>query len=325
MPSNVASARDWAGDIFTAFETLGIPPTTEHVCGTLAIAGQESNFQVDPVVPGLPAIARREIEARAASHHIPGFMVSSALELRSPNGQTYSERIERARTERDLSDLFEDFIGSVPLGERLFADWNPVRTGGPMQVSVTFAEKHAKEKRYPYPVQRNIRAEVFTRRGGLYFGIAHLFDYPAAYDDMLFRFADYNAGFYASRNAAFQNAVNIVSGKRLALDGDLLREGSDEPSETEVAIRSIAGRLNLDETQIHSALERGERADFEQTTLYQRLFALADKVPPGRPVPRAMVPRIRLESPKITRSNLTTEWFAQRVDARYEQCLARAK
>ena len=325
MPATVTGARDWAVDIFAAFEALGIQPTTEHVCGTLAIAGQESNFQVDPVVPGLPAIARREIEDRAASHHIPRFMVSSALELRSPNGQTYSERIEHARTERDLSDLFEDFIGSVPLGERLFADWNPVRTGGPMQVSIAFAEKHAKEKHYPYPVQRNIRAEVFTRRGGLYFGIAHLFDYPASYEDMLYRFADYNAGFYASRNAAFQNAVNIVAGKRLALDGDLLREGSDEPSETEAAVRGVAGRLNLDNTHIHDALERGERADFEQTTLYQRLFALADAVPPGRPVPRAMVPRIRLQSPKITRSNLTTEWFAQRVDARYEQCLARAK
>ncbi len=41
-------------------------------------------------------------------------------------------------------------------------------------------------------------------------------------------------------------------------------------------------------------------------------------------MPRAFVPNIRLESPKITRK-LTTEWFAKRVDERYERCLARGR
>ncbi len=124
----------------------------EHVCGVLAVIDQETNFQVDPAVPGLSIIARREIEARAASHHIPKLLVSAALELRSPDGLSYAERLDRARTEQDLSELFEDFIRGVPLGERLFGDLNPVRTGGPMQVSIAFAERHAKERRYPYPM-----------------------------------------------------------------------------------------------------------------------------------------------------------------------------
>ena len=322
MPANAETAQGWAIDIFAAFEALKIPPTSEHICGVLAVTEQESNFQVDPLVPDLPAIARREIEARAASHHIPKFMVDAALEIRSPNGLSFRERLEQARTEKDLSELFEDFIGSVPLGKRLFGDWNPVRTGGPMQVSIEFAEKQAEEKDYPYPVEGKIRSEVFTRRGGLFFGIAHLLAYTAPYDDMVYRFADYNAGHYASRNAAFQNAVNIVSKKRLALDGDLLIEGADKPSNTELAIRTI-GELGLTDAQIRTALEQGKESEFERTPLYSRVLALADKAPPGRPVPRAIVPRIRLVGPKITR-NLTTEWFARRVDDRYRRCLARA-
>jgi hypothetical protein len=322
MPAEVETAHGWAIDIFAAFESLEIPPTSEHICGVLAVTEQESGFQADPRVPDLPAIARREIETRAASHHIPKFVVGAALEIRSPNGLSYRERLEQAKTEKDLSELFEDFIGRVPLGERLFGGWNPVRTGGPMQVSIAFAEKQAKEKQYPYPVERNIRSEVFTRRGGLFFGIAHLLAYPAPYDEMLYRFADFNAGQYASRNAAFQNAVNIVSNKRLALDGDLLIEGADRPSNTELAIRTI-GELGLTDAQIRSALEQGGKSEFERTPLYTRVLVLADKAPPGRPVPRAIVPRIRLEGPKITR-DLTTDWFARRVDERYRRCLVRA-
>lgn len=324
MPAAVANPEGWAIDIYAAFESLGVAATAEHVCAVLAVTEQESNFQADPAVPGLPAIARREIEARAASHHVPKFMVSAALELRSPDGRSYRERLERARTERDLSELYEDFIRGVPLGERLFGDLNPVRTGGPMQVSIAFAERHARQRQYPYPMAGNVRAEVFTRRGGLYFGIAHLLDYAAPYDDVVFRFADYNAGHFASRNAAFQNAVNVLSGKQLALDGDLLVEGSDEPSATELAIRSIRGRLDLTDAQIRSALAHGDEAQFERTPLYARVMALADAIPPGRPVPRAMVPRIALRSPKISR-NLTTDWFARRVDDRYRRCLARAR
>ncbi|MGZ9058878.1 MAG: DUF1615 family protein [Burkholderiaceae bacterium] len=41
-------------------------------------------------------------------------------------------------------------------------------------------------------------------------------------------------------------------------------------------------------------------------------------------MPRAVLPNIKLKSPKITR-NLTTEWFARRVDDRYQRCVARTR
>ena len=125
------------------------------------------------------------------------------------------------KTERELSEIFEDFIGMAPMGRQLFAGWNPVRTGGPMQVA-SISPAACGAKPYPYPVDDSVRHEVFTRRGGMYFGIAHLLDYPARYDRPLYRFADFNAGHYASRNAALQNAISVASGIPLVLDGDLV-------------------------------------------------------------------------------------------------------
>ena len=323
LPAAAQNRTGWAVDIFAAFEALSIRPTTQNICAVIAVTEQESTFTVSPAVPGLAAIARREIDSRAARFKIPKLVVSAALELQSPTGVSYRERLAKVKTEKELSIIFADFIGMVPLGGRLFGSLNPVRTGGPMQVSIAFAEEHAAQKRYPYPLPGSIRDEVFTRRGGMYFGIAHLLDYPADYDDMLFRFADFNAGHYASRNAAFQSAVNGLAKTSLALDGDLLRHGAraNEPSNTELAIRSIASKLDLDDAAIRRDLEAGPEEGFGETKLYERVFALADKQG-KRPARRAVVPTIRLQSPKITRK-LTTEWFAKRVDERYERCLSR--
>jgi hypothetical protein len=317
IPATVANRDAWAVDVFAALEALEVRPTARNICAVVAVVQQETGFQVDPVVPGLPAMARREIDERAARHHIPKTLVNLALSVDSPNGLSYAERLRQARTERALSEMFEDFIGTVPLGRRLFADLNPVRTGGPMQVRIAFAESHVRTRKYPYPLTDGVRREVFTRRGGLYFGIAHLLDYPVSYDSMLYRFADFNAGHYASRNAAFQQAVSSLSKTRLAIDGDLLREGSSEPSQTELAVRKLADRLRLDERQIRRDLEREKTHEFEDTDVYRKVFELADE---RGPAPRALVPDIRLESVKISR-NLTTEWFARRVDGRYRRCL----
>src|SRR5690349_18534447 len=66
LPDKLRNRDGWAVDIFAAFEALRIPATVQNACAVIAVGEQESNLQVDPPVPGLPAIARREIEARAA-------------------------------------------------------------------------------------------------------------------------------------------------------------------------------------------------------------------------------------------------------------------
>ncbi len=323
MPADARDREGWATDIQAAFAAQDLAPTTANLCAVLAVTQQESGFQVDPAVPGLAKIARLEIDRRAASKHVPGFVVDAALWLKSPDGRRYSERLAAARTEQQLSAIFQDFIGMVPLGKRLFGGLNPVHTGGPMQVSIAFAEAHAQG--YPYPVRRSIRDEVFSRRGGMYFGIAHLLGYSADYPQPLYRFADFNAGWHASRNAAFQQAVSVASGIPLALDGDLVSPEAgfgDPPGATELAVRSLGARLDMSDSAIHRALEQGERQDFADTKLYARVFTLAERTD-GKPLPRAVLPGITLKSPKITRK-LTTAWFAKRVDERWQRCMRRA-
>lgn len=324
LPANTTDREGWAADIYAAFAAMNIAPSTPNVCAVIAVAEQESTLRADPPVPHLAQIAWEEIDRRAEHAGVPALALHLALRLPSPNGKSYSERLDSVRTEKELSRIFEDFIGSVPMGALLFARLNPVRTGGPMQVSVAFAEQHAQDHPYPYPVNGSIRHEVFTRRGGMYFGIAHLLDYPAAYDKYRYRFADFNAGRYASRNAGFQSAVSLVSGIRLALDGDLIRHDEDasRPGNTELAVRAIGAGLGLNRREIRSALEQGDGQAFERTTLYRRVFDMADRLE-RKPVPRALVPHIVLKSPKITR-RLTTEWFADRVEKRQQLCLARA-
>ena len=321
LPAKLPDRLGWDADIYEGFSALKVPPTRENICAVLAVIAQESSFQVDPVIPNLGAIAKQEIDVRAGRAHIPLLIVHGVLDLKSPNGRTYSERIDRAQTEKQLSDIFEDFIASVPLGRTLFDDKNPIRTRGPMQVNIAFAEQFSSATPYPFPVGRSIADEVFTRRGSLYFGIAHLLDYRAPYDDLLYRFADFNAGQYASRNAAFQNAVGIATGKKLVADGALMPPGAgaNAPGDTEIAVRSLSGQLGLTDAAIHSALTEGRSKAFEATTVYQRVYALAEKKR-GHPLPRAVLPQIKLGGPKIKR-DLSTAWYAHRVDARFNRCL----
>ena len=324
LPAAVADKEGWAADIHTPMSVLQIPFTADNICAIVAVTEQESGFRVDPPIPNLSKVAWEEIERQREKLGIPKFALDAALGLQSSNGKTYRSRIDAAKTERELSDAFEDLIGRVPLGKHFLEDRNPVRTGGPMQVGVAFAREHSKAKKYPYPVAESIRDEVFTRRGGMYFGIAHLLDYAARYDRYLYRYADFNAGHYASRNAAFQNALAVASGKKVVLDGDLVRPGQGRdaaPGETEAAARSISTSLGLDAATIRRDLELGSQAEFEATTLYARVFALADERS-AKPMPRAVVPAIELHSAKFTR-RLTTQWFAERVVARHRTCLAR--
>ena len=173
-----------------------------------------------------------------------------------------------------------------------------------------------------------MRETLYTRKGGVLFGTAHLFYYPTHYEQMLYRFADYNAGHYASRNAGFQAMVAKLAAKPLAADGDLINHNEGgagkSTSQTEMALQQLFAKKmpNISAQTIAQDLALEKSLDFEQSTTYRTVAQLYQQKY-GAPIAQ-QIPKISLKSEKITR-NLTTEWYANSVNRRYQQCLATAQ
>ena len=321
LPAGIKDRNGWRNDMLGAFTGLKIPYEAPYFCAAIAIIEQESSWQSDPSVPGLGKMVWQEIEKRADKYHVPMLAIQLAMLKPSPDGRSYKTRIDALHTEKQMNAVFEDLMLDANKLGLPFELKNPIRTGGPMQVSVEFAEGHIRVWPYPYAYKGSIRQEVFSRRGGLYFGIANLLQYRVNYPHMRYRFADFNAGRYSSRNAAFQSALNVLSKQDMVLDGDLLRYNSSQTSTTQQVLLKLANKLGMSASAIERDLKQEKTEGFSQTTLYQRVFDLAsDKA--GRTLPQQVMPQIKLVSPKITRK-LTTEWFATRVDGRYQRCMGR--
>jgi hypothetical protein len=161
------------------------------------------------------------------------------------------------------------------------------------------------------------------------YGTRQLLGYETGYDRKVYRFADYNAGRYAARNAAFQRAIVRLSGWKLALDGDLLSYGKDgkplpSATQTEQAVRALSSRfgLGLDDQQIRADLQREKALNFTGTRTYLAIVNRYAKAHGTRPA-FAVIPDIRLKSPKLSRG-FTTRRFAESVDRRYQSCMASA-
>ncbi len=131
---------------------------------------------------------------------------------------------------------------------------DPVHTIGPMQVDFDKAYRNALKRGENVP---NVAAmkewllnpETALRRGlkeGVYLLQISYAHYRAQMEPdqaILFTAADYNGGEFSSRNAAFQERVAVLTGKKLVLDGDLLlyRNGTAEAvhSKTESGVLDI--------------------------------------------------------------------------------------
>ena len=195
-----------------------------------------------------------------------------------------------------------------------------------MQVSVRFAEDWARAHKGNAATPAAVRESLYTRPGGVYYGTARLLYFPAGYDDMIYRFADYNAGLYTSRNAALQSQVAFLTGKTLVLDGDLLsydKNGSPRDDDTQSlrALQLFAERFapQLSPRQLRQDLLAEKTLAFEDTATYRAVkSAVAQRS--GAPAVYAILPEVAISSPKFSGTR-STAWFAHSVQRRYESCL----
>jgi hypothetical protein len=341
---NVTDPNGWAIDLHDVLFQNGLEVSSENVCAVIAIIDQESGFVADPVVPDLGRISELALRKKLEKYPIAGKAALDWLSRTPSPDASFMARIRAARTERDLDLAYRglvDYLGkNINLGlvmqlgllNDFIEERNEIDTAGSMQVSVKFSLAEARKRRWLPPSLSDVyavRDQLYTRHGGMLYGTRQLLGYETGYDRKVYRFADYNAGRYAARNAAFQRAIVRLSGWKLALDGDLLSYGKDgkplpSATQTEQAVRALSSRfgLGLDDQQIRADLQREKALNFTGTRTYLAIVNRYAKAHGTRPA-FAVIPDIRLKSPKLSRG-FTTRRFAESVDRRYQSCMASA-
>lgn len=350
LPPRINERSAWAKDIFDITEQLDIPQTKENICSIVAVADQESNFVADPQVAGLGEKAVKEVEDRldekfkdklgdAIGGTLAGYFQEVLKNQPSPDNN-YLSQMRRVKTERQLDELYREIFsymskhyhvsaltGAAKLVGQDFAEkLNPVTTLGSMQVHIGYAKEH---KRQSGNIAA-LRSDLYSRYGGLYYGIHRLMMYPADYNKAIYRFADYNSGMYSSRNAAFQSMLNALTNTKLDLDGDLLlytKDGSIRStiSQSERELTSIFASNNMLVTprQIRTDLKKEKEKNFEDTATYRAVTKLYQEKMAKEPM-YAIMPEVVISGPKLSR-DYNTNWFATRVNGRYQSCMQRAK
>ncbi|MGN5764929.1 DUF1615 family protein [Acinetobacter calcoaceticus] len=350
LPPRVNNRESWSQDIFDIMQQLSIPKSKQNVCSIVAVVDQESNFVADPAVPGLGEKAVQEINTRLKEKFeaklgetiggtVAGYFEDVLKNQPSPDNN-YMSQMRKVKTERELDLLYREIFdymskhyhvsaltGAAKLiGQDIGEKMNPITTLGSMQVHINYAKEH---KRQSGNIAE-LRDDLYTQYGGLYYGIHRLMEYSADYDKAIYRFADYNSGMYSSRNAAFQKMLEVIQDKDLDLDGDLLLYNKDgnpqsalSQSEKEIIAAFTSNRVLVTPRQIRADLKKEKERKFEDTQTYLAVQKLYQAKTNKEPI-YAIMPEVVISGPKLSR-DYNTNWFASRVNGRYEACMQRAK
>lgn len=350
IPTRVNQREVWAKDIYDISKQFGIPQNKDNICSIIAVVDQESNFVADPQVAGLGTKAVKEVEDRLEEKFteklgekiggtVAGYFQDVLRNQPTPDNN-YLSQMRKVKTERELDELYREIFdymskhyhvsaltGAAKLvGQDIGEKMNPITTLGSMQVHISYAKEH---KRQGGNIAE-LRSDLYSQYGGLYYGIHRLMMYPADYDRAIYRFADYNSGMYSSRNAAFQKMLNAIAQIDLDLDGDLLlysKDGSEraQKSQSETALINLFAieKVLITPRQIRSDLKKEKEKKFEDTATYKEIIRLYEEKTGKQPI-YAVMPEVVISGPKLSR-DYNTNWFASRVNGRYETCMQRAK
>lgn len=336
--------KSWAIDMLDVLKQHGLAQSKENVCSIIAVVDQESGFVANPAVPNLGKLSEKAVINKLNQIPILGGQAEKFLNTFPDPKKSFMARIRSTRTERDLDLAYRDLISELSkrykfdfliknsLARNLIEGQNEIDTIGSMQVAVSFAVQYEREQRQGKALSLEeiyqVRDKLYTRKGGLFYGALLLLGYETGYDRKIYRFADFNAGRYASRNAAFQMLISELTAQKLMLDGDLLIYSSSGSitntlSQTENALRllNLKYSLNLTEKKIRSDLMLEKSQNFSDTQTYKLVRELYQKHTKRKPV-YAIIPTITLNSEKTSRI-LTTERFAINVNQRYQTCMKR--
>ncbi len=342
LPSHVKDKSSWASDIEIIFKELKITRDKQNVCTVVAIVDQESNFVADPSVAGLGEKSLKELDSRLEDKlgaTLAGYFRNMLQTKPTPNNN-FSKQIRKVKTERELDELYREMFDyfskhykvntitgvAKAVGGDISELLNPITTLGSMQVHI----EYAKQNRRRSMSDDELRRDLYSQYGGLYYGIHRLMLYKASYNKPIYRFADYNSGMYSSRNASFQQMLKALSGEKISLDGDLLLYDKDgdarsDLSQTEKVLLQIVTKkqIALTQRQIRSDLKKEKRQNFEDTETYKTVKSLYQQKTKKQPS-YAIMPQVVISGPKLSQ-NYNTNWFATNVDKRYQRCMVKAK
>ncbi len=251
-PINCPPTRkdQWIESIISSVERNELPLSKEILGLTACIISIESGFRTDPLAvdPSRGETIKDLMDRAEQELHKKFGMIMSmppVPQIYSVYKNRYYDKIALCRTEGDLEKVareisldlkknlggFPEFLRNIIVRE-IDKVSNVVRTKGSMQLNFDRAKQVMRDRGEEF-TDDDLCDYMYTIQGGVDAGVAALspmfVQYATAYSTpgnlswLFFVGMDYHYGPFSSRNMMEQVRIRDLSGKKIDVDGDLLR------------------------------------------------------------------------------------------------------